>query len=453
MDNNALDHTTEHTTAEHTTNESRTAHDAGWRKSRYLIHAAVPETTDTVFVNLLTGKQSTCGRAELYLLDILDELPEDHPAISHLAKLGLIVNYDEFAVLEAKNRALSGFPSDVHLTVCPTLGCNFDCPYCFEEHRGKSMDEKTQNDVVKLADRMLSVSHAPKLVITWFGGEPLLEPQIIKSLSERLIETAENHGATYSADMLTNGYLLDPDMVSLLQSCRIDNIQITIDGIGSTHDATRHTVSGGPSFDRIIHNLRTELPFRVNIRHNVHSGNIDEVNKLKDFVAKLAEETGNTFSYYPTPVTGSPVADARGKQVMLLSGQEESSIFIESTPKFRSTGHFCNASYFWAMGIDPDGNLIKCIDNIENTSLAFGRAETWDPLHPLETADHPDQLSVFINKGTALSDEECRSCIWLPLCNGGCPFIRMFEKKHCVPFKDDPEWYALKMSRGRAPRT
>lgn len=65
--------------------------------------------------------------------------------------------------------------------------CNFDCPYCFEDHFAGKMSEEVQDDVVALAERMLEASGTKDLHVTWFGGEPLLAPDIIESLSARLI--------------------------------------------------------------------------------------------------------------------------------------------------------------------------------------------------------------------------------------------------------------------------
>ena len=48
------------------------------------------------------------------------------------------------------------------------------------------MSEQVQDDVVALAGRLLKAAKADRLSVTWFGGEPLLAPDIIASLSERL---------------------------------------------------------------------------------------------------------------------------------------------------------------------------------------------------------------------------------------------------------------------------
>ncbi len=72
------------------TNPQRTAGEAGWRLSRY--NLSMPASEGDGY---------------------------------------LIANFDELAVIEARSRAITGFSNTLSLTICPTMGCNFDCPYCF----------------------------------------------------------------------------------------------------------------------------------------------------------------------------------------------------------------------------------------------------------------------------------------------------------------------------------
>ena len=66
---------------------------------------------------------------------------------------------------------------------------------------------------------------------------------------------------------------------------------------------------------------------------------------------------------------------------------------------------------------------------------------TLDPADPLATASNPDNLTMYLNTAGPVPDEECRECVWLPHCAGGCPHQRLFYKRQCVPFRDDPESY------------
>jgi uncharacterized protein len=432
--------------AEGTAKASRTAGEAGWHVSRYNLSAQVPGTKLVAIANLFKGNCAEYTPIELYLLSVLEELDENHPIIERFAKRGIIANFDERAALEVMGRAACATPHAVGLTICPTMGCNFDCPYCFENHYAGKMSAEVQDDVVALAERMLEASGGKDLHVTWFGGEPLLAPDIIESLSERLMALAEARGGEYSAGIITNGYLLTQDIVDMLDRCKVASVQVTIDGMGATHDATRRLANGGPTFERITSNLRDlKIPCKVHIRHNVHEGNRSEMDELEAFIGKLAEESGNALHYYPAPVTGSETADDRGEQVGLLCGSNESEVGIrQEAGRFScGRGHYCGAHSVWSVGIDASGNLQKCWEAVDKPEISFGTAHDWDPKDPLASASKPDNLTMFLNTASPVPDEECRECVWLPSCIGGCPYKRLFATRQCVAFRDNPTAYVL----------
>ena len=427
-------------------NATRTAGEAGWHVSRYNLAAKVPGTKMTAIANLIKGNCGEYTPIECYLLSVLEELDEHHPIIERFAKRGIICNFDERAALETMGRAACATSRCIGLTICPTMACNFDCPYCFEDHTAGKMTQDIQDDVVALAKRMLDAAGTDNLCVSWFGGEPLLAPGIIESLSKRLMSLVEERGGDYSAYAITNGYLLTQDVADMLGSCKVKSIQVTIDGLGATHDATRHLACGGPTFDRIVSNLRdNKLPFRVNVRHNVHEGNLCDVDKLNDFISRIAEESGNDIMYYPADVDASDAADRRGNQVDLLCDASASEIGIrrEAYRFHPGYGHYCVAHNFWNIGIDDRGNLQKCWEAIDKPYIAFGTAHDWDPTNPFATASNPNNMTKYLNSANPLRDEECHDCVWLPTCAGGCPHKRLFSERQCVPFKDDAESYVL----------
>ena len=245
----------------------------------------------------------------MYLLDEIESLDENHPMLNRFKERGLIVNFDERAALEAKARMGCGEGGSVGLTICPTMGCNFDCPYCFENHRPGRMTKETQDDVAALTERMMKASAAKNLHVTWFGGEPLLMPDVIEALSGRLVALAEERATEYNASIITNGFLFTQEIADMLGRCKVTYAQITLDGIGPEHDKTRRLAGGGPTYDSIVENLRTlRLPFKVSIRHNVHEGNKEQIQPLRDLAKALSEESGNKITYYPSPVEKNSAA-------------------------------------------------------------------------------------------------------------------------------------------------
>ena len=424
----------------------RTAGEAGWHVSRYNLSARIPGKDTVAIANLFKGVCAEYSPLELYLLSVLERLDEHHPIIDRFAKRGIITRLDERAALETMGRAACGAPGGIGLTICPTLNCNFDCPYCFENHRPGKMSPEIQDDVVSLAQRMLKASGGKHLSVTWFGGEPLLAMDVIEALTGRLKALAEESGAEYSAGIITNGYLLTQKNIDILDRCKVSSCQVTIDGLGEAHDATRHLAGGGATFDRIISNLRNgKIPFRVNIRQNVQESNLADVPKVRAFIEKLAEESGNKLEYAPAPVSDNTASEDRGAKSGFLCGTDSSDIGVmQEAGRFSAgRGHYCGANSMWAVGIDENGKLFKCWESAAEPAHAFATAHDWDPEKPLETAFEPDKLTMYLNTALPTTDEECRECIWLPMCAGGCPHRRLFYSKSCVPFRDHPENYVL----------
>ncbi len=429
-----------------------TAAEAGYHVSDFLISAKIPDENLFAVVSLYKGSCAALRFSDILMLSAPDRLPTDSPVFQRFVKLGFFVNFNERAALEAMARGACAFPSKVSLTICPTMGCNFDCPYCFENHKSGKMSPAVQEEIAALAKRMLDVSGTKTLSVTWFGGEPLLVPDVIESLSERLISLAEKKGVKYEAEIITNGYLLDRKNADMLDRVKVSHYQITLDGIGAAHDATRHLAGGGPTFERITENLRSvKIRGRVDIRHNVHAGNMSEIEKLRALIAEIAKESGNDLGYYPSPVKDSSATEKRGKQVDLLCGSDEGEIGLlqQINDLSPARGHFCGANILWCIGIDDQGRLNKCWEDSDKPEHSFGTAAKWDPGDPLNTADHPDLLTGYLNTSGVLDDPECRECVWLPVCRGGCPYQRLFRKRDCISFKADPEAFALKVYESR----
>ena len=424
-----------------------TAGEAGWHYSHYNLTAPAPGKEGHVIIaNLFRGTCAEYNPLELYLLSIMERLDEHHPAIGRFAKRGIIANFDEKAALESMGRAACAAPYGVSLTICPTMNCNFDCPYCFENHRPGKMSPEVQDDVVNLARRMLEVRNGKRLRVSWFGGEPLLAPDVIESLSGRLIALAEEFNVRYSSQIITNGYLLSQKNIDMLDRCRVVSCQVTLDGLGEKNDATRRLAGGGPTFGRITDNLKkNRIPFTVYVRQNIQKSNLGEIPKMKAFVEEMAKESGNTLIYYPSPVTANEATEARGEHAQILCEGESSEIFLrqEALRCTPGRGHYCGANLLLSAGIDETGRLFKCWEIAGNPAFSFANARDWDPGRPLETAFNPDMLIRYLNTAMPLNDEECNECVWLPLCTGGCPHHRLHGHKACIETRNDPEKYVL----------
>lgn len=420
-----------------------TAREAGWKYSDYNLFAHVPDSDLTAWVNTFSGGCSGFSEQEYQLIGKILEYPEDHEYIQHYAKRGLITNVDEKEVLRRKIEMDSSREDVLSLTICPTLACNFNCPYCFENHYSGMMGQEVMDAIVAFTRRMLSRHPFRRLKILWFGGEPLLGLKNIDSLSERLIEIADEYQVKYHAEIVTNGYLLNKTAVDVLAKGRVSKCQITLDGLAAAHNKTRCLTNGQGTFDTIIHHLRSQIPFRIEIRHNIVHENQGEAEPLEKFIEELAKESGNTISFYASPVFESDAAKERNSFVSLLKGEELSSLVYEDAMDTFSRKSFCmcQAGRRYYVSLDPEGKIYACPQAIGNPTEVTASIFDYDPDHGAQTALNPELHAYY--SGTDNIFDLCGSCKFLPRCKGGCPYKRKKDGLQCPEYKDNPDSYVL----------
>lgn len=429
----------------------KTAGEAGWRQSRYNLIEKIPGTELFGVANIYKGSFGVYDPGELYLLSVAEQLDENHPILEKFRSRGLIVDFDELETILAESDPAFVGDYPVTLTVSVTQACNFDCAYCFEYHRGKRMAPETQDEVVALAKRMLDASGRRRLHIIWFGGEPLLAPDIIESMSQKFMAVCAARKAVYSACIVTNGYLFTQEIVDMLAKYRVESAIVGLDGVGKIHDDGRPLKGGGPTFERIAENLRTlRFPFTVSIRQVVHSHNLSQVEELRSFVRKLAEESGNRITHNPDLAYDFVAPEKRALEVSMIGSEDASRVGVlrDSARFIGARGHHCGANSLWCAEIHSTGALHKCWPAIDHPELSYGTARDWDPADPYATASAPDKLKLYLDTNVCNNgDEECRECIWLPFCAGGCPYLRAFYQKECLQYRNDPEQFILGLYR------
>ncbi len=424
----------------------KTTEEAGWKYSEYNLFARVPDTDKVAWLNTLSGSCSEFSNEEYLLTQRVLDLPEDHEYIRHYASRGLIVNFDEKEELRRRFTEGCEKTDTLYLTVCPTLACNFDCPYCFETHIPGMMKPEVMDDIVSYTERMLERHPFKKVFVVWFGGEPLLGIDIIEMLSQRLIHAAEAHDVEYSAEIITNGYLFDEHAVEVLTRGNVIKGQITLDGLAEAHNKTRCLAGGQGTFETIADNLRRQkIPFPIDIRHNVTQENRSEIEPLKAFVEELAQESGNDLVYYSAPVFDSDAAKERNREVSILcKGEDSEFIYKDAFDTFCSTGFsLCEAAKRYSITIDHEGKIYCCCEKAGVPDEVLGYIKNYDPDRYLETSSNP-KLTEYYKTFSDLF-KRCGDCVFLPRCKGECPAKRRTNGPDCPQYKEDPDSYVLRI--------
>ena len=366
----------------------------------------------------------------------------------NMFKAGFLVDsqVDEIKLLEFKYLK-SKFESDtLTITIMPTDACNFSCFYCFENKKNLKMSQKIVDSTIEFVEKRLK--NFSKLKICWFGGEPLLATDIVRQMSKKLIEIAAVNNCEYSAFMVTNGYLLNPEIINELKDYKIDTLQITIDGDEESHNRRRCTKEGVATFEKIIENLKilTANNFKIACRVNIDKSNISSI---KPLIKKLAVEFGdkkddlNISFGQILPIANQDKWDTS----VCLSLPEyikcvddftscmiEEHFMIKNQYPFYPTPkvNFCGAVQMNSFVIRPSGLIDKCWD-CETTSVG-------DVFKGIAHDGKTEQnLSKWILHNP-FADSECRACKILPVCFGGCPYFSIERKeKMCLKWRFDIE--------------
>lgn len=126
--------------------------------------------------------------------------------------------------MEYKKRKDSFASTSLGLVLCPTLACNFACPYCYEKKLPTNvMSEVVQSQLVNFINKY--VGKCKSITLDWHGGEPLLAFETIKQIYSKF--ESESKLPISSSSMVSNGYLLNEDICSYLASKKLNYLQIT----------------------------------------------------------------------------------------------------------------------------------------------------------------------------------------------------------------------------------
>ena len=132
--------------------------------------------------------------------------------------------------------------------------CNLNCSYCFAS-QGKYHGERAvmSFEVGKQAlDFLMDNSGTRRnLEVDFFGGEPLMNWDVVKQLVEYARNVEKERGKNFRFTLTTNGMLIDDDVIDFANR-EMSNVVLSLDGRKEIHDRERVDYAGNGSYDRIV---------------------------------------------------------------------------------------------------------------------------------------------------------------------------------------------------------
>ena len=182
----------------------------------------------------------------LECLDDVAELEREHKLFTP----------DDYEQLAADYKGSSHVIKALCLHVAHT--CNLNCSYCFAS-QGKYHGERAimSFDVGKRALDFLVENSGDRrnLEVDFFGGEPLMNWQVVKDLVAYARSIEKDAGKNFRFTLTTNGVLLDDEVTDFCNR-EMHNVVLSLDGRKEVNDRFRVDVAGNGSYDRIVPNFQ-----------------------------------------------------------------------------------------------------------------------------------------------------------------------------------------------------
>ena len=292
--------------------------------------------------------------------------------------------------------------------ILTTTGCNARCFYCYEKGtKPVTMSAETASKVTRYI-----VAHRgdEEVIISWFGGEPLVNAKVIDQICTELRE----QGVPFRSTMVTNGYLMDADMVQRAKDLwQLERMAITLDGTEQTYNCVKDYVYRGVNaFERVLRNidLLTAAGIHVGIRLNVDKHNIGEMAELVELLHQRFGTNGH-LSVFSQPLLGerSPEDEAElfaqrmqlEQQIIAYGYRHKRYYKLQRDIKV----HCCGADTDGMnVLIAPDGHLGKCKHYVDRNF--FGHIDS----------EACDEAILRKFKERKADIEACATCPFYPQC-------------------------------------
>ncbi len=348
-----------------------------------------------------------------------------------LEKKALISDqFDEFDyLLILHNKAIYRNDS-LALTIMPTLNCNCCCPYCYEVHDNERLSTQVIENMKQYITQNLDGLHY--LHISWFGGEPLLEIDTIKTFSEFCRRICIQNNITFTANITSNAVLLNEAVAKILTENDVRNFCATLDGSKRMHDQTRITKKQEDTFDKIVTNLinfiKLSMENRVILRIHVHSFDEDEIAGIIESLKLFGNYASRVSVYFRTLFSSctdrwkvSEISEPSSDSLLT-----KNNIIAELISKSFKMGFgvaelakrsffYCEAELdnYWT--VKPDGSLSKCTIAVEKERSL---AKFTDKGLKIDM----DRMILWNVKNTTNRLTRCKGCNVFPFCWGLCAY-------------------------------
>jgi len=363
-------------------------------------------------------------------------------------KEGIIIddNIDERKIVKVLREDSKFHKSYMKFVVLTTYACNLACPYCFEgkgDILHKSMSPDSTKRFIKFVKNMAEEYNRKIIDVTLFGGEPLLNLDACFEILDSLYNWCKEKNIKFKPGIITNGTLLNQEIIDKFVKYGMYFIQITLDGPKDVNDQRRIHKNGKGTYDEIIKNLqmvkKSGIPIQLLV--NVDKSNFDRIEELLDDLIK--KDLGEIL--IPIEPVYSVTEACAGYTPLCLRDVEIEKIIPKLWRMADKKGFqlplapnkfplWCGTEFRFSYVVDSFCDIYKCVSFLGKKEHCVGSinedgkiTEIKYPYYDLMARD-------------PLNMETCRDCKLLPMCGGGCPALAYknygtYHRESCLRIK------------------
>lgn len=310
--------------------------------------------------------------------------------------------------------------------------CNLACRYCFAEegeYHGRRAIMSYEVGKKALDFLIANSGNRRNLEVDFFGGEPLMNWQVVKDLVAYGREQEKIYDKHFRFTLTTNGVLLN-DEVQEFVNREMDNVVLSLDGRKEVNDAMRPFRNGKGSYDLIVPKFQKLAESRNQERYYVRGTftrkNLDFSNDVlhfadlgfkqmsiepvvgdeKDPFAIREEDLPQIFEEYDKLAKTMIEREKQGKGFNFFHFM----IDLEGGPCISKRLSGCGSGTEY-LSVTPWGDLYPCHQFVGQEEFLMGNVD--DGIVKPEIADEFRGCSVY-------TKEKCRDCFAKFYCSGGC---------------------------------
>ena len=310
--------------------------------------------------------------------------------------------------------------------------CNLNCEYCFASQGNYHGERAVMSfEVGKRAlDFLIENSGTRRnLEVDFFGGEPLMNFQVVKDLVKYARSIEKEHNKNFRFTLTTNGVLIDDDVIDFCNK-EMSNVVLSLDGRKEVHDRFRVDYNNKGSYDKIVPKFKKLVQARGNknyyMRGTFTHHNPDFLEDIKAMLdlgfTELSMEPVVTKKGEPSELTDEdlPVVLKQYEDLakLMLEKDKENKPFtfyhymidLTEGPCIYKRISGCGSGTEY-MAVTPWGDLYPCHQFVGDEKFKLG--DIFNGVNNKEIIDEFLACNVYARK-------DCKDC-WAKLyCSGGC---------------------------------